>query len=400
MLSKFKFMDYWILIPYLILLSIGVVMVYSASFDTVMNMGASASSLFKKQLIFAIFGFFMAMFTFLIKDKILVSKVTTKMMLWTTFFMLIFLILMKIFVPGRAINGAVGWINLGPINIQPLEFAKLTLILYFARLLDARKKIFIKKNLRTGNMISAIAQPLIIFVCMVGLVALQPDLGGVLILGFIALIMISGSGIPKKLMALIDGATLSFLVLIYSVLAFGNFPALEKYYQYRRFMSFRNPFLYEDKIGYQLVNSLYAIGNGGFFGVGLGNGIQKRGYLPEPHTDFILAVTSEELGFVGVFVILSLLFILIFRCLQLSSRSNKTYRSLLAFGVAAMLFAQVFLNVGGLLGLIPLTGVTLPFISYGGSSLVILSISIGLILNISAAEKRDKARLKNGMTHV
>ena len=141
-----------------------------------------------------------------------------------------------------------------------------------------------------------------------------------------------------------------------------------------------------------MVNSFYAISNGGVFGVGLGNSIQKRGYLPEPHTDFIMSIISEELGLVGVIFILTLLLIIILRMISLGFRSKKTYNSLVYYGVATMILAQIILNVGGLLGVIPLTGVTLPFISYGGSSLLILSVALGIVLNLEATAEFEKMK--------
>jgi cell division protein FtsW len=165
-----------------------------------------------------------------------------------------------------------------------------------------------------------------------------------------------------------------------------------KLYQLDRFRSFLHPFQLEQHGGAQLVNSYYAINNGGWFGRGLGNSIQKLGYLPEPYTDFILSITAEELGIVGATLILILLGILIVRSLLIGMRSRNTYHMLVCYGVSAILFVQTFINVGGLLGLIPITGVTLPFISYGGSSIIILSICMGLVLNISATEKRKREK--------
>lgn len=386
--SKFKYIDYWILIPYLVLIGIGIVMVYSASFDVVMSKGGNASTYFTKQIIYALIGLIFCGVAFLLKLKVFRSTRLIKFSLIVVILLLAFLLLRKIISPSSSINGASAWINFGPINIQPLEIAKLFLIIYLAYIFDRRKKSLVK-----GRIFPELLAPISLMLIILILVILQPDFGGAGILFFIGIVMISSSGMPRKNIFTLNAIWgIPFAAIYYGLTKF-SFPFLEKFYQYRRFMAFKSPFKHESTIGNQLVNSLYAINNGGWFGVGLGNSIQKRGYLPEPYTDFILSVTSEELGFFGVLIILSLLFLIMFRCIRIASRSKSTYRSLLVLGVAAMLFFQTFLNVGGLLGLIPLTGVTLPFISYGGSSLIILSISIGIVLNVSAYEK--KARLNN-----
>ena len=139
--------------------------------------------------------------------------------------------------------------------------------------------------------------------------------------------------------------------------------------------------------GAQLVNSYYAIHNGGLFGVGLGNSIQKRGYLPEPYTDFIFSIITEELGVIGAAVILALIFFLIWRIMMVGLKAKDSFNTLVCFGIATMIFIQTFFNVGAVLGLLPITGVTLPFISYGGSSLIVLTASIALVLNIAANER-------------
>ena len=137
-----------------------------------------------------------------------------------------------------------------------------------------------------------------------------------------------------------------------------------------------------------MVNSYYAIHNGGLFGVGLGNSMQKRGYLPEPYTDFILSITAEELGVIGAIVIITLLFFLMWRIMEVGIHADSQFNALVCFGVVTMIFTETLFNVGAVLGLLPITGVTLPFISYGGSSMIVLTAALGLVLNISAAEKK------------
>ena len=162
-------------------------------------------------------------------------------------------------------------------------------------------------------------------------------------------------------------------------------------YRMARFVAFLNPFGNASGSGSQLVNSYYAISNGGVFGSGLGNSVQKMGYLPEPNTDFIMSITSEELGLVGVSVILILLMIIICRMIQIGVRSNSMYEMLLCYGSATFILIEAFFNIGGVLGLLPITGVTFPFISYGGSSMLILSFTVGIIMNISIQQNKQRA---------
>ena len=158
------------------------------------------------------------------------------------------------------------------------------------------------------------------------------------------------------------------------------------------------PLNMQNQGGTQLVNSYYAIVNGGVFGRGIGQSIQKRGFLPEPYTDFIMSVITEELGVVGAVVILALLFFLIARIILVGIRAHRSYNALICFGVGTWLFVQTVFNVGGMLGLLPITGVTLPFISYGGSSMMALSVAIGVVLNVDANEKKlQLQQLKQGV---
>ena len=155
-------------------------------------------------------------------------------------------------------------------------------------------------------------------------------------------------------------------------------------------MSFLHPFELEKKGGAQLVNSYYAIHNGGLVGVGLGNSMQKRGYLPEPYTDFILSIAAEEIGTLGAIAILGLLFYLMWSIMEVGLYATSQFNALVCFGVTTILFTETVFNVGAVLGLLPITGVTLPFISYGGSSMIVLTSCVALVLNISANEKIKK----------
>jgi cell division protein FtsW len=203
----------------------------------------------------------------------------------------------------------------------------------------------------------------------------------------ITLVMFSVSGVPTRL-ALTWLVGIAILVgIVFIILVTWNPKFLQESYQFQRLMSFLHPFQLERKGGAQLVNSYYAIHNGGLFGVGLGNSMQKRGYLPEPYTDFILSITAEELGVVVTILLVGLLFYLMWEIMEVGINASSQFNALICFGVATILFTEALFNIGAVLGLLPITGVTLPFISYGGSSMIVLTAAVGLVLNVSANEK-------------
>lgn len=385
MRQKLRYLDYSILIPYLILSTIGVIMVYSASSDILLVNGFSPSVYMKRQIIYFVAAFlFFGIPCFALKLKIFKNRKFVMSYLGISFFMLFFLIVLKVISHGKAaINGAVGWINLGFINIQPVEVAKLSLVLYLAFVLSRRDGKFVP-----GQIWHNLFGPTVISFMMIGLVILEPDFGGSAILFMIVFVMYSVSGIPTKLavywlIGLFVGIVLLMLVLLVWTPGF-----IKDSYQFQRLLAFVHPFKLEKTGGAQLVNSYYAIHNGGLFGVGLGNSMQKRGYLPEPYTDFILSITAEELGVIGAIVIISLLFFLMWRIMEVGIHADSQFNALVCFGVVTMIFTETLFNVGAVLGLLPITGVTLPFISYGGSSMIVLTAALGLVLNISAAEKK------------
>jgi len=383
--QKLRYLDYSILIPYLILSTIGVIMVYSASSDILLVNGFSPSVYMKRQIIYFVAAFlFFGIPCFALKLKIFKNRKFVMSYLGISFLMLFFLIVLKVISHGKAaINGAVGWINLGFINIQPVEVAKLSLVLYLAFVLSRRDGKFVP-----GQIWHNLFGPTVISFMMIGLVILEPDFGGSAILFMIVFVMYSVSGIPTKLavywlIGLFIGIVLLMLVLLVWTPGF-----IKDSYQFQRLLAFVHPFKLEKTGGAQLVNSYYAIHNGGLFGVGLGNSMQKRGYLPEPYTDFILSITAEELGVIGAIVIITLLFFLMWRIMEVGIHANSQFNALVCFGVVTMIFTETLFNVGAVLGLLPITGVTLPFISYGGSSMIVLTAALGLVLNISAAEKK------------
>ncbi|MFZ2332483.1 MAG: FtsW/RodA/SpoVE family cell cycle protein [Lactobacillus delbrueckii] len=375
--ETFQYFDYRIFIVYLLLMTIGVIAVYSASSEILLIHGFKATVYGQKQLLYAFFGVLICLACYSINLDYLRRG---KLLLWLLVIVVGLLVYVRLF--GQAVNGAKGWINLGPINIQPLELAKLVLTLYLARMLAKADGRLVR-----GHIISQLLPTAIIAGLLMILVLIEPDFGGTAILFCLVLIMYSVSGIPTGYILLsIIGITV-LVVGGFSLIVAWNPSFLQDVYVYKRFIAFLHPFKTAANEGAQLVNSYYAIHNGGLFGLGLGNSIQKRGYLPEPYTDFILSIITEEVGSLGALIVLGLLFYLMILIMERGVKAQSQYSTLICFGVTAIIFFQTLFNVGAVLGLMPITGVTLPFISYGGSSLWVLSAAIGLVLNVTAEEK-------------
>lgn len=387
MRQKFQHLDYKILVPYLLLVVFGIIMVYSASSNILLVNGFKPATYGIRQAIYAMFAVFLfATMTFLLRLEIFKNTRFVAWFLGISMLLLLYLIILKIFKGSdAAVNGAVGWIDLKVIKIQPLEIAKLALVIYLAYYLDRHDGSFSQ-----GYIIQNLSRPAILAGVMMFLVVLEPDLGGTAILAMIVIVMFSVSGVPaKKAVLCLLAIAIGVFFLVFLIIKW-NPKFLQDSYQYRRLMSFMHPFELEQKGGAQLVNSYYAIHNGGLFGVGLGNSMQKRGYLPEPYTDFILAVAAEEIGVIGALAVLALLFYLMWSIMDVGIHAESQFDALVCFGVTTIIFTETLFNVGAVLGLLPITGVTLPFISYGGSSLIVLSTSIGLVLNIAANERIRK----------
>lgn len=380
--QKLTYLDYYILIPYLLLSGIGIVMVFSASSDYVLVQNANPYGYLYKQAGFVLIGLVIAFIVYHLKLNVLKSR---KLLFGLIVLLIIALVYLRFF--GRSVNGAAAWIHVGGFNIQPVEFAKIILIWYLAYFFSNKERQMAAANL--GDIGRNLLYPGILVGLIMLLTLLQPDIGGMAVLAAIVLVLIFSSGVRFRY-------GLSFSTIIFLLLVAG-FTYLEKLpihasagYQYQRLMAFMHPFALARNAGKQLVNSYYAINNGGWFGVGLGNSIQKRGYLPEPYTDFIISVTAEELGIVAVILILALTYFLAARIFLIGMRAHSSFNALLCIGIGVMLAVQATVNVGGVVGLLPITGVTFPFISYGGSSMMVLVISIGIALNVSATETRAK----------
>ncbi|MGQ5709116.1 FtsW/RodA/SpoVE family cell cycle protein [Lactobacillus sp. PSON] len=391
MRRKIHYLDYHVFIPYIILVIMGIIMVYSASSNILLINGFKPATYGIRQAIYAavaFFGFGIPIFAL----KLDVFK-KQKFVIWfmmISLVMLVYLVGMKIIKgSSAAVNGAVGWIDLGFINLQPLEVAKLALVIYLAYMLDKRDGQLVR-----GQIWKQLGRPAAIAAVMMALVIVEPDFGGTAILFMIVLVMFSVSGVPTAVALRWLALIVISVAAIFIIVVTWNPKFLQESYQFQRLMSFLHPFQLERKGGAQLVNSYYAIHNGNIFGVGLGNSMQKRGYLPEPYTDFILSITAEELGVAGAALILILLFYLMWSIMEVGLHANSQFNALICFGVTTILFTETLFNVGAVLGLLPITGVTLPFMSYGGSSMIVLTASVALVLNISANEKMAREELE------
>lgn len=281
------------------------------------------------------------------------------------FILIVIIMLILVIIPGIGTvrNGSRSWFGIGGFGIQPSEFAKLAIIIFASKYLSENK----------NSRLPILFLGLFLF----GLIMLQPDFGTgmVLIMIVVALLFISGMKISFFIrIGLLGVIGITILILIAP-------------YRLKRILSFLNPWSDPLGSGFQIIQSLYAIGPGGLFGLGLGNSVQKHFYLPEPQTDFIFAIISEEFGFLGI-VIVSILFLtIIISSINIALKTKDLFSKYLVFGIIFWISFQTILNLMVVVGLIPVTGVTLPFLSYGGSSLLILYTSIGIILNVSRYQR-------------
>ena len=393
-IDKRHLLNYSILIPYLILSIIGLIVVYSTTSALAIQSGVSSIRMVRTQGLF----FILSLLTIALIYKFSLNFLRNKKVLAFVIFIEVILLILSRFITDT-VNGAHGWLTIpGGFSIQPAEYLKVILVWYLALIFSKRQdeirdydyqalthNEWIPRNLNDWRWLTLI---------LIGIVVIMPDLGNATILALTVLIMITASGVGYRwftsLLGLVVGASTIVLgsIWIIGVDRVAKIPVFG--YVAKRFSAFFNPFNDLSGAGHQLANSYYAMSNGGWFGLGLGNSIEKQGYLPEAHTDFVFAIVIEELGFVGASLILALLFFLILRIILVGIRAKNPFNSMMAIGIGGMILVQTFINIGGISGLIPSTGVTFPFLSQGGNSLWVLSIAIAFVLNIDASEKRAK----------
>ena len=343
----------------------GIIMIYSASYIWAEYKFNDPFKFVKHQGLFFIIGIIMMLITSKIPYKVYFEKANTLLLI-----SIILLILVIIPGIGTVRNGSRSWFGIGSFGIQPSEFAKITLIIFTSKYLTKNEKNL--KYIKKGVL------PILGIVILVfGLIMLQPDFGT----GMIILVSIIGllfvSGVDFKFFIRLGLIGVVGIVLLIAIAP----------YRLERILSFLNPWSDPLGSGFQIIQSLYAIGPGGLFGQGFMNSRQKHFYLPEPQTDFIFSIISEEFGFLGILIVATLFTIIIFKGFKIAQNSGDKFAKFLAFGITFGLAFQAILNLMVVVGLIPVTGVTLPFLSYGGSSLLITLISMGVLLNISRYQR-------------
>ncbi|MBB4824063.1 cell division protein FtsW [Sporosarcina luteola] len=381
-----KNFDFPLFFTYLLLCSFGLVMIYSASMAWAVNKyGYEPDYYYKKQLInlgIAIPTFFAASFFPFHNYK------RKGFMISSIIVMFVLLILVHFIGYGTA-AGAQSWIQIWKLgSIQPSEVAKLVIIIYFA-------SVFAKKY-EAGtidNINRSIAPPVFILILAVGSIMTETDIGTSFIILLTAVTVLASSGIKIKTFGKLCGYIGLAMIPMFIILFFA-WDSIVTDSRKGRILAFLNPFDYAQGSGYQIANGYIAIGTGGVKGLGLGNSIQKLGYLPEPHTDFIMAVISEETGILGTVIIIGGLGFIVLRALSIAMRSKEPQARMLAAGIGSVIGIQTFVNLGGMTGLIPLTGVPLPFISYGGTSIILLSLALGILMNVSMFTKYKKNNSK------
>jgi cell division protein FtsW len=353
--------DYVLFLVVLALLGVGIVMVYSASAILANERFGDPHFFLKKQCFWAALGL-----------AVLWGVMGVDYRRWRAgVFPLLALavaLLVLVLVPpfGQSINGTRRWLRWGAVSFQPTELAKLALVLYLADFL-ARRQDAIRSFTR------GVLPPLLVTGLVAGLVLVQPDLGSSVALAAVVLCLLFLAGARLGHMALIGAAAVPVVVA-----AIGGAS-----YRLRRVMVFMDPWVDPRGAGFQIIQSYLALAGGGAFGRGLGQSKQKLFYLPEPHTDFIFAIVGEELGFAGGVLIVALFGLLLWRGVRIGLRVADPFGSLAALGVTAMLSTQALVNLGVVVGLLPTKGLPLPFVSFGGSSLVVAMAGVGLLLSIS-----------------
>ena len=357
--------DIQLLFPVLFLVGIGIVMVYSASSAVALQRFGSDYLFLKKQAIFAVIGI-MALVACRHFPYQWYRPLTYPLLAVA----LLLLIAIQVTDFGFSAGGAARWLRISYLTFQPSELARLALVVFLAYSLE-------KKRARIKVFSIGFIPHIFVFGLFAVCLFQQPDFGSVVILGTLTGLMMFVGGV--RCTHLFVSAIALLPVAIYYL--------VEAEYRVKRLLSFLNPWEYPADEGYQVVHSLMAFGTGGVWGTGIGQGLQKLFYLPEPHTDFIFAIIGEEFGLVGVLIIIGLYGLILVKGIQIARNAPDTFGSLMAFGLTSAMGLQVCINMGVALGLLPTKGLSLPFLSYGGTSLLLNMASIGILMNISASRR-------------
>jgi cell division protein FtsW len=345
----------------LILLAFGAVMVYSASSGTsLLSHDGDSSQYLKRYLVSAALG--LLALRYFARHGVGVARQATPFVMVAAFAGLLLVL-----VPGLGIevNGSRRWLGAGALQVQPSEVAKLALVLYAALMLASQPE--------RARSLGGVRPLLVVAGAMAVLIVMQPDLGTTMVIMFAIFALLAAGGVSGRHLGMLAGGLVA-LALIAAVL---------EPYRRERLTSFIDPWSDPEGSGFQSVQAMVAIGSGGFFGVGLGESVQKLFYLPEAHTDMILAVIGEELGLFGISAVLLLYGMIAYAGLRAARTARDHYQKLLAAGITSMILIQAIVNFFAVLGLLPLTGVPLPFISYGNSNLIVLLAGMGILINVA-----------------
>ncbi|MGD8369944.1 MAG: putative lipid II flippase FtsW [Syntrophobacterales bacterium] len=365
--------DLVLLLTTLALMGIGLVMLYSSSSIMAQQRYGDSMYFVKKQMLFALIGI-----AVLIVSKNLPFGVYRRLVYIILGVSLLSLIVVLLPQVGHRVGGARRWLRFGPISMQPAEFAKLALIIYISYSLA-------KKGDRVQEFSIGYLPHLLISALFIGLVVMQPDLGTAVTFATLVFLLLFVGGVRSRYLFATGIAVIPLLGLAIA----------QTSYRLERLLAFLNPWRDPSDSSFQLLHSLLALGSGGPLGVGLGSGQQKLFYLPEAHTDFILAVIGEETGLVGVSFVLLLYGLMVYKGIKIALRAPNRYGTYLAFGLTMVIGLQALINGAVVMGLLPTKGLPLPFMSYGGSSLLTNLAAIGILLNISSRGKEQSAAKAN-----
>jgi cell division protein FtsW len=352
--------DKWLFLATLALICASVVMVYSASALVALEKFQQPYLFVTRQMMWAAVG--VAVLTIVMRVDYRAYR--NDRMIWALLAVVAVMLVAVLF--ARPINGTRRWFGIGGFGIQPSELAKLAAIFFTALMLERRRT-------RINELGYALLPIALIIGGLVGLILLEPDFGTAVSLLAVITVMVFAAGISYRYLL---GAALLTLPALYVIL-------MQADYRRRRLLTFMDPWADPLGDGFQIIQSLIAVGTGGIFGKGLMNGVQKLFYLPEPHTDFIYAVISEETGLIGATLVLVCFCVIAWRGMRTSMRAPDTFGAFLALGITMMLVLQAFVNISVVLGLMPTKGIPLPLVSNGGSSMLINLLAIGVLLNIS-----------------
>jgi len=358
--------DIGLLFPVLFLVGIGIVMVYSASSAVALKKYGTDFLFLKKQAVFALIGLFGLVICRHFPYRW--YRVMTYPLLALALILLIAILFSDY---GFSAGGATRWLHWGNLSFQPSEFARLALIIFLAYSLD-------KKGDRLKKFSIGFVPHVVVLMVFATCILWQPDFGSAVILAALTWLMMFVGGV--RCLYLFGSLIGLFLPLVYIFLTISQ-------YRMGRILGFLNPWQHPADHGYQVIHSLMAFGTGGLWGTGIGKGYQKLFYLPEPHTDFIFSIIGEELGLMGVMIIIVLYAWILLKGLKIARNAPDTFGSLMAIGLTAAMGMQICINMGVTLGLLPTKGLTLPFLSYGGTSLLLNMVSIGILMNIGAARR-------------